>query len=853
MNPEQSPLDPKLEQAIQEIRDTEPDQGRMEAAADRVWSRLSAERHDAIRGCDGFRMLFEDYRAGRLTAERKVLVKDHLHECVACRKAYDHSPKVVAMPVAARHQAPVMKWAMAAAALVVVGLGTWTAKTILGPKADATVTVENLSGKLYRVAGGGLVEVKAGERLAAGSEIRSARDANAMIRLADGSLVEMRERSSLAVNPQGSDLAVRLTSGSVIVEASKRGSGHLFVNTRDCRVAVTGTVFGVTSGVKGSRVAVVEGEVHVAQARTERVLRPGDQYASSQTMSPVAVADEIAWSKKVDSHLALLKDFSKLRQDLAAVNLPAPRYSSRLLRYVPTDAMVYASVPNLGDALAQANTIIEQRKAESPALREWMEQKHDGIGMREMLDEVRQFSSYLGDEVVIVVSGEGKSAGPLFLAETRKSGLQDFIKAETNRLSSGKAAEHVRFAAGPTEVADGAKQLQIMETGNLIAMSTDPAVLRQVAGIQQGGSTVADGTFLTAIQSTYRDGAGFLFAVNMEKLIAEKADAKTPPGLRQVRTLMIHDNVVNGKTQTHAEVNFDGIREGIAAWLAAPGPLVVLDYVSSDATVVSAVLLKTPAVIIDELFAYLSANNANFAAELAKVEGQIGLKIREDLAAPLGTQYLFALDGPALPPSWKVVAEVYDAQRLQSSIEHLVDTWKTVAAQEGKPAVALTKAQVNGRVYYTLTGSGAKLTEAHYTYDKGFLIAAASRQLVDRALQVREMGGSLSRSQQFQQLVPRDRFSNFSGMLYYNLAAASEALSTLSPGGALTPEQQGLLQKLTGDTKPQLFTVYGEENRITFASTGSLVGMGLDTMFSGSILSPLHKKGGTMRANPSYR
>jgi hypothetical protein len=199
-----------------------------------------------------------------------------------------------------------------------------------------------------------------------------------------------------------------------------------------------------------------------------------------------------------------------------------------------------------------------------------------------------------------------------------------------------------------------------------------------------------------------------------------------------------------------------------------------------------------------------------------------------------------------------VVAEVYDAARLQSSIEHLVNTWKRVAAQEGKPAVALTKSVVNGRTYYTLTSSGPKLAEAHYTYDKGFLIAAASRQLVDRALQVREMGGSLSRSQQFQQLVPRDRFSSFSGMLYYNLSAATEALSTLSPGRAMTPEQQGLLQKLTADAKPQLFTVYGEENRITFASTGSLVGMGLDTMLSGSILAPLHKNRGTMRARPSY-
>ena len=37
----------------------------------------------------------------------------------------------------------------------------------------------------------------------------------------------------------------------------KRTSGHLYVKTPDCRVAVTGTVFSVDSGMKGSRVAVL--------------------------------------------------------------------------------------------------------------------------------------------------------------------------------------------------------------------------------------------------------------------------------------------------------------------------------------------------------------------------------------------------------------------------------------------------------------------------------------------------------------------------------------------------------------------------------------------------------------------
>ena len=59
------------------------------------------------------------------------------------------------------------------------------------------------------------------------------------------------------------NLIVHLGRGSVIVQAKHRTQGHFYVDTGDCRVAVTGTLFGVTAGVKGSRIIVFQGEVHV--------------------------------------------------------------------------------------------------------------------------------------------------------------------------------------------------------------------------------------------------------------------------------------------------------------------------------------------------------------------------------------------------------------------------------------------------------------------------------------------------------------------------------------------------------------------------------------------------------------
>jgi hypothetical protein len=108
--PEFKAMDPALEQAVTEIRDESVDPAVIEAAAGRVWAKLSAAAAQPGNGhnhigdhnigsCSAFQALIPDYRAGRLSAARALLIKDHLHECVACRKVFEG--KVVAMPAAA--------------------------------------------------------------------------------------------------------------------------------------------------------------------------------------------------------------------------------------------------------------------------------------------------------------------------------------------------------------------------------------------------------------------------------------------------------------------------------------------------------------------------------------------------------------------------------------------------------------------------------------------------------------------------------------------------------------------------------------------------------------------------------
>ena len=81
------------------------------------------------------------------------------------------------------------------------------------------------------------------------------------------------------------------------------------------------------------------------------------------------------------------------------------------------------------------------------------------------------------------------------------------------------------------------------------------------------------------------------------------------------------------------------------------------------------------------------------------------------------------------------------------------------------------------------------LTEAHYTFADGYLIAAPTRALVARALQVKAAGISIARSASFISMEPRDRHVNFSAVVYQNLGTTLAPLAGLLSafGGAGVP------------------------------------------------------------------
>jgi uncharacterized protein (TIGR03435 family) len=208
----------------------------------------------------------------------------------------EDTPMISGRPVRSWFRPVVALSAMTAAAIVVVFL--------LVP-ASRVAVVENADGGLYRVDEGSAFH--AGDGIALNEVVRTEGGLGAVLKLADGSTIEMRSKSELALEEAADGLRIRLGFGSVIVNAAKQRTGHLYVQTKHMTVAVVGTVFFVKAEEEGSRVAVIEGEVRVQQGKAEKKLSRGEQMTTDPKMPVLPVKEEIAWSRQAEAHLALLE------------------------------------------------------------------------------------------------------------------------------------------------------------------------------------------------------------------------------------------------------------------------------------------------------------------------------------------------------------------------------------------------------------------------------------------------------------------------------------------------------------------------------------------------------------------
>ncbi|HYM74748.1 MAG TPA: FecR domain-containing protein [Candidatus Dormibacteraeota bacterium] len=845
--------DEKFDRLLLSIRNEEVDQKAVDKAGERVWNAIAGAsptvdlNSHTLRSCADFQALIPSYVEKELAPARAMLFEDHVHACVACRHALERARQGELQPVWRLETKRSTSWAwrlaMGAAAVGVVALVTFAYSNGLLPgQHPVRAAVQTVDGSLYAMVDGETRVIPAGYELRNGDRIRTAKGSTAEVRLLDGSLVEMAERSDLSVSREWKGTTIHLDGGQVIVQAAKQRTGRLYVATEDGLVSVKGTIFSVRRGTKGSRVAVVEGVVRVNFGDNTTDLRAGDEATSSAALSKVPVQDEVAWSKNSAKYLALLGDFAILQKQIAAIPGPGLRYSSELLPYVPDHTVVYAAIPNLANTLGEARRLFEDRMRQSPDLRNWFRQQEKGNGpkLEDVLDQVKSFSGYLGDEVVFAVGKDGANySAPVVLAKVRQPGLEGFLQKEGKRLSTNSAEVALQTVRDPWSVtpAPGHPLLVYVSNDLMIATSDLPQLQLAVRRSQQGGSSQFVGTpFYQQIAHSYEQGAEWLFSADMEQIVSHNVPANNndvPPGIGDVRYLTMEHREVGGKTESHADLTFASERQGVASWLAAPGSMGSLEFVSPDASMVTSAVIKNPRNIMEEVFKMIGSGDPNFTEHLAEFESKAGVNVLDDIAAPLGGEVTMAFDGPMVPtPRWKLIFEVNDPATLQSTIEKLIDDLNREANNHGH-SLQVTKKEVGSRTYFVISSPSQPNVEVDYTFVDSYLIAAPDLGTIARAIQSREAGYSLTHSPKFQALLPSDGYTNFSAIFYHNIGPVVGPLAEqLKASGALTPKQRQSVDALTANSAPGLIYAYGEPDRIVVASNTGFMGFDLGTLLT---------------------
>lgn len=835
-------LDNMLDEIVAAIRAEQIDDAAANEASNRVRSRMNSASmtvadhpQDAgalIEGCADFQALIPVYLDRKLSEARALLLVDHTHECIPCRKALKNAresrvaatadrtlkmqprrlkatPKYNLRPV-------VLRWGIAA--VLVIGLGLIALPIVERylPVGSLEATVQAADGPLYVVADSKTRALNVGEKIGRGDVIRTPKDGRAMVRLDDGSTIEIKDRSELSLKRTMNGTTLHVDGGSVIVQASKQQRphrtvvgkllrvfhlvpqdwGNFFVETNDSVVSVTGTTFAVNAGTKGSRVSVIEGEVHLDRNGKDKVLRAGEQATTNVAIETVPVKEEIAWSRNAAQYSQVLDALAALKKELNAVPKPGVRNSTRLLDMMPATTVMYAAIPNLAASIAESNRIIEERIQQNPALHDLFANRRDarGPGMNQAIAAIKDFGDQLGEEIAVGagMNDQGQPTEPIVLAQLKNpGGFRAFFDAEVQKLNTNGSKAQISWIDDPQTAqpvaSTGGGPLYVWINGDVLVGSPK---LEQLQAVAKGTSGFSATPFYSRIAQVYREGAGIVVAADLEKIISHtrgvrrigmgenREQALNQLGVFDVTSFVLDSKDTDGKTHTRAVLSYTQADHGITSWLAQPAPMGSLEYISPDANIVAGFAVKNSAAVVDDLLTVVSKVCPDLNAHLDDLQKNHGLNLRNDFAAPLGGEYAFAIDGPVLPtPSWKLVFQVNDPARLQQTFEQVVTEVNKQLTKEGKQGLEWEKADSGGRTFYTLRSKDLGALEINYVFANGYLIACPTRALAEKALQYHDSGTTLVHSPQFTAGLPADGNVNFSAFVYQNIASLAKPLA----------------------------------------------------------------------------
>ena len=539
--------------------------------------------------------------------------------------------------------------------------------------------------------------------------------------------------------------------------------------------------------------------------------------------TPPAQHPDAPWAQDLNKYPGLPAElarlFEKLRQ---SVQCPDPRSASRLLPLLPPAPISYVAIPNYGDAASQVLKIFRQELQESSVLRDWWghgQLAESGPKLEDALDKLSQLHQYLGDEIVISASMDGKEPAFLLVSEVRKPGLKQFLQQTATQLD-GKSKSSLRVLdiqeLATAKEKTPADDLIVLARPDFVVAASDLSALRMFnARLDSSQHEFASTPFGQRLSQEYHGGVTVMAGADLRKILEKSSPATSQSatfqhsGFEDLQYLMWDHKTVDGKPLSQMELSFGSPLHGVASWLAKPTFLGSLDFVSPKSILAGTLVLSSPAQIFEDAKQMATLSGSNSFASVPTFEQTLNLRLKDDFLSLLGGEITLELDSINPPqPQWKAILAVKDAKHLQRTLSSLMATAR----------LQPNDIEDNGVTYHTLQiPSGKNTTDIAYAFVDGYLIVGSGRYAVAEAVQMHRSGESLAKSKKFLASLPPGHSLEASAILFEDPIAMTGLRLK-----AIMPELADSMTQYANDGSPAVICVYGEDAAIREMSSNSV-------------------------------
>ena len=525
------------------------------------------------------------------------------------------------------------------------------------------------------------------------------------------------------------------------------------------------------------------------------------------------------WAAELDNYPGLMEEFGRLVTKMQHdIQLPAARSQSRLLQVLPQSTVAYGAFPNYGEAVRRALKIFHDEQKDNAALRVWWQHAQASskdADLEFVLQKYCDLSDYLGDEIVVAGSMQGKEGGLLVVAEVKKPGLEEFLRGAAKVLAGKSTPPRI---LNPKQLAAATgkgvqNQSVILVRPGLVVFGSDLSTIREFSTqLDSGQGTLATTPFGRRLAESYANGVGILAAADLEKIlsqtpigVATEGRSWERSGFADVKYAVWEYKDVSGQAASQAELSFIGPRHGVASWLASPAPLGSLDFISPKAAMAMAVLLKNPADIFSDIKELSGPPKAQAADALTNLEPVL-TPILSQLTGEIG------LELDAVPPAafeWKAILRVKDANALQLALSPMLAAFQPRQIEQ------------DGVTFNLLSiPNSTKPVEISYSFQDGYLLIGSSQEAVAGAVRIHQSGESLAKSEKFHAALPPGHSADASGIMYQNSSAYMAMMFAKMP-----PELSRQWSQVPEQNASVVSALYGEESAIREASKSGAAGV----------------------------